>query len=146
MSNQQDSSTDIARRAFTWRRSALHAIHHAIGRAKRRPKSAISVVYTALPERKTWYECTRCGSEAYREDSHGRHCRLCGSAAGQREWVRPDIAQAEEHARQRHAPFTWVGTGTGDTHARYEEVTGVHPRKPLPDGDYRILRKIRAPD
>ena len=100
----------------------------------------------AGPERKIWYECTRCGSEAYREDSHGRHCRLCGSMAVQREWVRPDIAQAEERARQRHAPFTWVGTGTGGTHARYEEVANAHPRKPLPDGDYRILRKIRAPD
>jgi hypothetical protein len=145
MNHQHGSSTEVARQAFTWRRSALHEIHHAIGRAKRRPKSAIRVSYTALPERKTWYECTRCGSEAYREDSRGQHCRLCGSIAVQREWVRPDILRAEERARRRRARFTWVGTGPGSGHARYAEIADAHPWTPLPDGDYRILRKTRGP-
>jgi hypothetical protein len=146
MSNQQDNFEETVQRTFTWRRSALHAIHHAIGRAKRRPKSVIRIVYTALPERKTWYECTRCGGEAYREDNHGRHCRLCGSTAVQREWVRPDIAQVEERTRRRRAQFTWVGTGPGRDHARYTEITGANPQKPLPDGEYRVVRKIRPPD
>jgi ribosomal protein L37E len=146
MRNQQDSPTEVARRAFSWRRSSLHEIHRAIGRARRRPKSAIRVVYTALPERKTWYECASCGSEAYREDSRGKHCRLCGSPAVQREWVRPDITQAEERARQRRAQFTWVGSGPGGRPTRYAEVTNAHPWKPLPDGEYRIVRKTRTPD
>jgi ribosomal protein L37E len=145
MNNQQNNFEEVVRRTFTWRRSALHEIHYAIGRAKRRPKSAIRVDYTAMPERKTWYECARCGSEAYREDNHGRHCRLCGSAVGQREWVRPDIAQAEERARRRRAQFTWVGTGPGGGRARDAEITDANPWKPLPDGDYRILRKTRGP-
>ena len=134
------------RSAFSYQRHALHEIHHAIGRAKRRPAGAIRDAYTALPERKTWYECPRCGGEAYREDSRGKHCRLCGSVAILREWVRPDIVQAEERARQRRAQVTWAGTGPGGGPTRYEEVTNAHPWKPLPEGEYRIMRKIRAPD
>lgn len=48
MNNQESSSTEIARRAFAWRRRALHDIHHAIGRAKRVPRARIHVVPTGV--------------------------------------------------------------------------------------------------
>jgi hypothetical protein len=61
--------------------------------------------------------------------------------AVQREWVRPDIAQAEERARRRRAQFTWVGAGPGGGRAGYAEIADADPWKPLPDGDYVIRRK-----
>ena len=142
MNNQHDSSTEMARRAFTWRNSALHEIHHAIGRAKRIPRTRIHIVSTG-PERITWYECPRCGAPA-RLDSTDKRCMLCRAPALRREWVRPDIERADERARRRHARNTWDGTEPGDGHARYEEVRDAHPWTPLPDGDYRIMRKSRG--
>jgi len=144
MSNQQDSSTEIARQAFTWRKNALHAIHHAIGRARRVPRTRIHIVSTG-PERITWYECPRCGAPA-RLDSADKRCVLCRAPAVRREWVRPDIERADERASQRRAPATWVGAEPGRDHARYTEITDANPWKPLPDGEYRVVRKIRAPD
>jgi hypothetical protein len=141
MNQQQTSFNEQARRAFTWNRSALHEIHYAIGRAKkrRRPRDAVRIVYPSLPERKTWYECSQCGCEAYREDSRGKHCRLCESTAVPREWIRPDIAQAEERARWWRARFS-----AGQ--ARYLEVGDAHPWKPLPEGEYRTFRKTTGPN
>ena len=143
MSNQQDSFEQVTRRAFTWRRSALHAIHHAIGRARRVPCTRIHIVST-WPERITWYECPRCGAPA-RLDSADKRCTLCREPAVRREWVRPDIKRADERARQRRAPAPWVGTEREDGPAHYTEITNAHPWKPLPDGDYRIMRKTRGP-
>lgn len=139
MSNQQDSSTEIARRAFSYQRHALHAIHHAIGRARRVPRTRIHIVST-WPERSTWYECPRCGAPA-RLDSADKRCVLCRAPAVRREWVRPDIERADERARQRRAPATWVGTEPGRGPARYAEITDAYPWAPLPDGDYVIRRK-----
>jgi hypothetical protein len=141
--------------AFAQRTQALHEIHAAIGRARRRPRIRIS--YTWLPEHKTWYECTRCGGEAYREDSRGKHCRLCAGSMQRREWVRPDIARAEHRAADAGAGRAWHAlwrrpwappgddeyvlqrrTPGGD---RDEEVTWTNPWTPLPEGNYIIRRR-----
>ena len=125
MNNQQSSSTEIARRAFTWRRSALHNIHHAIGHARRIPRTRIYVVPTG-PERITWYECPRCGRPASLDGQRPPHCPLCGAHAIAHTWTRPD------HEAPAPRP------------AHYQEVADAHPWMPLPDGEYRIMRKTRA--
>jgi hypothetical protein len=88
--------------------------------------------------------CPRCGTPA-RLDSSDKRCTVCRVAAVPRAWVRPDVARAEERARRRRARFTWVGTGPGGSPTRYAELADADPWTPLPDGNYRIIRKSRGP-
>lgn len=131
MHEQTNQNQWNGRSAFYPRRSALHDIHHAIGRARRVPRTRIHMVPTG-PERITWYECPSCGTPA-RLDSTDKRCTLCRTPAVRREWVRPDIVRAEERAR--------LSAG----HARYVEVGNAHPWKPLPEGEYRTFRKTSGP-
>jgi hypothetical protein len=128
MNNQQDRFTEIARRAFSWRKSALHEIHHAIGRARRKARTTIRVVNAWMPERITRYECARCGRPPNLDGQQPPHCPLCGTPAVARTWTRP-------------AP-----KANATRPARYTEIADANPWKPLPDGDYRIVRKTRPPD
>jgi hypothetical protein len=86
--------------------------------------------------------CPRCGIPA-RLDSSDKRCTVCRVAAVPRAWVRPDIARAEERARRRRTRFTWVRTGPADRQVRATEIKDADPWMPLPDGNYRIIRKTR---
>ena len=128
MNNQQDRFTEIMRRAFSWRKSALHEIPHAIGRARRKGRTTIRVVNTWMPEQITRYECARCGRPANLDGEKPPHCPLCGARAVARTWTRPD------HEAPAPRP------------AHYEEIRNANPWRALPDGEYRIMRKTRAPE
>jgi hypothetical protein len=143
MHHQYNSFKEDLRQAFRWHRSALHEIHHAIGRARRIPRTRIRIVPTG-PERITWYECPRCGTPVSL-DSRDKRCTVCRVAAVPRAWVRPDVARADERARRRRARFTWVGTGPADRQVCATEIADADPWTPLPDGNYRIIRKSRGP-
>lgn len=134
MSVLENSFRDVLDQACVRRSSALHAIHHAIGRARRRARPAVRISYAWLPGQKTWYECARCGGEAWREDRHGKHCRLCGASMVRRDWVRPDVARARQRAARRAG-----ARGTADVH-------WTHPWRPLPEGDYVIRQRAGRPD
>jgi hypothetical protein len=114
--------------AFRIWRHALHESHHASGRARRKARTAIRVVNTCMPEQITWYECPRCGRPANLDGQRPPHCPLCGAPAVAHTWTWPD--QKTTAARP----------------ARYAEITDADPWTPLPDGEYRVVRKIRALD
>ena len=82
----------------------------------------------AGPERKTWYECPQCGRPANLDGEKPPHCPLCGARAVARTWTRPD------HEAPAPRP------------AHYEEIRNANPWRALPDGEYRIMRKTRAPE
>ena len=139
MSTQYHSFQENLRQAFRWRSSALHEIHRAIGRARRKPRTTIRVIHT-WPARVTWYECPRCGTPASL-DSSDKRCTVCRVAAVPRAWVRPDVARAEERTRRRRTRFTWARTGPRGSPTRFAELGDAHPWTPVPDGEYRSLRK-----
>jgi DNA-directed RNA polymerase subunit RPC12/RpoP len=99
-----------------------------ITRARNSNGATIRVVNTWMPEQITWYECPRCGRPANLDGETPPHCPLCGARAVARTWTRPNDK----------APAPRPG--------RYEEVPDAHPRQPLPDGEYRVVRKTRTPD
>lgn len=125
MHSQYNHFNEDARQAFRWRRRALHEIHRAIGRAGRRPHVSIHAVPT-WPERITWYECPKCGRAAGLNGETPPRCPLCGVPAMARTWTQPT----------REAPTP--------PPARWTEVAVTNPWKPLPDGEYRIMRKDRT--
>jgi hypothetical protein len=111
---EQNTNID-SQHGFSVNRAALHEIHQAIGRIRRRPRAAIRVIASG-PERIRWYECTRCGGPGNLDGNAEKRCRYCGGPAIEREWVRPDIARAEYYARlrrQRRALETTSGNGSG---------------------------------
>jgi hypothetical protein len=125
MNYQHNSFEEEMLRAFRWRRSALHEIHHAIGRARRKPRTTIRVVPTG-PARITWYECAKCGRPAALNGETPPRCPVCGVPAVAHAWTRPN---REASARR---PTRW-------TH-----VAVASPFEPLPDGEYRIVRRDPA--
>jgi hypothetical protein len=125
MQNQSNSFTEDLRRAFRWHRRALHEIHRAIGRARRKPRTTIRVVPTG-PKRISWYECSKCGRPAALNGENPPRCPVCGVPAVAHAWTRPN---REASARR---PTRW------------RDVAVASPFEPLPDGEYRIMRKDRT--